>query len=129
MFRGACVMLAYILLGFQSIISEAYHIPIVRRLDSKPFKLIHPSAKGNITLFHGTSDRVAAYEIVEDQGFDLAGYGASTGDFHSTGVRAGYLTDSIYSAAQFACYPLKFNKDFIPVKRVYVVEFTWEGDT
>ncbi|KAF9063666.1 hypothetical protein BDP27DRAFT_1451174 [Rhodocollybia butyracea] len=136
MFRCACVMLPYILLGFQSIISEAYHIPVVRRKDSdlneptviKPVKPVtHPSAKGKITLFHGTSDWEAANKM-KTEGFDLDRYGAPAGDFHSSGAKAGYLTDSIYSAAQFVCYPPNYDKLFINTKRVYVVEFIWEGD-
>jgi len=135
MFRGACVMLPYILLGFQSIISEAYHIPIVRRTDSNEpthtEPLIHPSAKGEITLFHSTTNKKAADAIIKEKGFDLTDYAANFGDFHAFPVRAAYLTDSIYSAAQFACYPAGFEGSQHSIKDqiVYIIQFTWEGDT
>jgi hypothetical protein len=82
----------------------------------------HPSARGSITLFHGTSSSQAASLV--SQGVQLSKTAAS-GDFsHRPEVDGGfYMADSLIAAAQFACFELGQDS---PTK-VDVLEYTWNG--
>jgi len=81
----------------------------------------HPSARGHIKLFHGTTNP----GDIATKGFDLAKT-MSPGDFHikSKNVKGGvYLTDSLVAAAQYPCYGLSGH---VPTS-VFVLEFNWNG--
>jgi len=75
----------------------------------------HPSAKGKITLFHGTESDFG------DLNFQYASTG---GDFHF-GKRAFYLTDTLKHAAQYACVSYCLVEQGIA--DATVIEYTWDG--
>ncbi|KAH7880171.1 uncharacterized protein C8R40DRAFT_1234449 [Lentinula edodes] len=85
--------------------SNAYSIPIQRQQSRST--LIHPSAKHSVHLFHAGKPE--------------------GGDFHRSPVHAGYMTDSIYAAAQFVCHAPD-QDDGSTQTSAYVVEFSWDGD-
>jgi len=73
----------------------------------------HPSAKGSITLYHGTPTDFAEPAF---------GDGNSMGDFHF-GKKAFYMTDTIKAAAQYAC----LSWCMAPEDEAIVIEYKWDG--
>ncbi|KAJ7440902.1 hypothetical protein FB451DRAFT_1561400, partial [Mycena latifolia] len=81
----------------------------------------HPSAQGTITLFHGTTSESA--DSIVANGPDIS-Y-TPQGDFNSQPDVPGgfYMSDSLLSAAQFACYESQRGSP----DEVDILEFTWQG--
>ncbi|KAJ3852628.1 hypothetical protein EV368DRAFT_64748 [Lentinula lateritia] len=113
-------------LFFSSMLSSnSYAIPVQRQQSRSA--LIHPSAKHSVHLFHGTFESSLANNILK-VGFDVNKSGRPEGgDFHRSPVHAGYMTDSIYAAAQFVCHAPD-QDDASTQTSAYVVEFSWDGD-
>ncbi|KAJ7465869.1 hypothetical protein FB451DRAFT_417678 [Mycena latifolia] len=82
----------------------------------------HPSARGTISLFHGTTAQNAASLVAQGPLLSLT---AAAGDFsHSPEVEGGfYMSDSLATAAQFACHEA-LNRS---PAQVDVIEYTWHG--
>ncbi|KAJ4470251.1 hypothetical protein J3R30DRAFT_3809345 [Lentinula aciculospora] len=79
----------------------------------------HPPGQSNVVLFHGTWRAADAAKLASEVKLSVI----KNGDLHSTavsGVDGGfYLTDSLLSAAQFACRNVE--------PKAYVLEYQWFG--
>ncbi|KAJ7440901.1 hypothetical protein FB451DRAFT_1402662 [Mycena latifolia] len=87
-----------------------------------PRTVRHPSAKGTITLFHGTTATSAAAIVAQGPQISRT----PKGDFNSKPDRRGLLPEhSLITAAQFACH----ENDRGSPDQVDVLEFTWHGSS
>ncbi|KAJ7495111.1 hypothetical protein FB451DRAFT_1550703 [Mycena latifolia] len=88
-----------------------------------PRTVRHPSATNTISLFHGTTATNAAKIDAQGPLISIT----PKGDFNSEpGVDGGfYLTDSLITAAQFACHEQARGSP----PEVDVLEFTWHGSS
>jgi len=127
LFSPVFLVVVHLIGGGQALVVERGLEPNApRRLQIRA--LDHPSPKDAIHLFHGTTDAKKADNIFKD-GFDI-GKAAFVGDFHQSPVLGAYLTDSIYAAAQFACYPSTVTVPAnVKANTVHIVEFSWDGDS
>ncbi|KAH8806779.1 hypothetical protein DL96DRAFT_597743 [Flagelloscypha sp. PMI_526] len=101
---------------------------------SRNFMIQHPTGREKLVLFHGTRiEKLGDFDkgVILDRG----GNEGMRGDFHSSFVTNDdtiqieggfYLTDSLATAAQFACY-----RDVVdtPIPwKVAVLSFSWSGE-
>jgi len=86
----------------------------------------HPSATHSMMLFHGTATSAAANSMAHH--VDLSQTHVC-GDLHHNAKHGSdggaYFTDSLISAAQFACYKDAFDPSLKLPTTVYVLAFKW----